>query len=107
MRAFRPKRRKKSPNAACTFAASNQRSNIISDTTSRTISVFFGEYATDFAAMDDVWYNEEERRFLRIMELKPGEVSVETLKKQYKKLVKNIIPMSIMMIKTPKKNSNS
>lgn len=49
---------------------------------------FFGEYATDFAAMDDVWYNEEERRFLQIMELKPGEVSVETLKKQYKKLVK-------------------
>lgn len=41
---------------------------------------FFGEYATDFAAMDDVWYNEEERRFLQIMELKPGEVSVETLK---------------------------
>lgn len=64
---------------------------------------FFGEYATDFAAMDDVWYNEEERRFLQIMELKPGEVSVETLKKQYKKLVKNIIPMSIGMIKTPKK----
>ena len=53
---------------------------------------FFGEYATDFAAMDDVWYNEEERRFLQIMELKPGEVSVETLKKQYKKLVKKYHP---------------
>ncbi len=53
---------------------------------------FFGEYATDFAAMDEVYYNEEERRFLQIMELKPSEVSVESLKKQYKKLVKKYHP---------------
>ena len=53
---------------------------------------FFGEYATDFAAMDEVYYNEEEHRFLQIMELKPSEVSVESLKKQYKKLVKKYHP---------------
>ena len=46
----------------------------------------------DFAAMDEVYYNEEERRFLQIMELKPSEVSIESLKKQYKKLVKKYHP---------------
>lgn len=53
---------------------------------------FFGEYASDFSAMDEVFYNTEEKRFLAIMELKPNEVSVENIKKQYKKLVKKYHP---------------
>lgn len=53
---------------------------------------FFGEYASDFSAMNDVYYNEEEKRFLKIMEIKPEEVSVEAIKKQYKKLVKKYHP---------------
>lgn len=53
---------------------------------------FFGEYASDFSAMDDVYFNEEERRFLVIMELKVSEVCVENIKKNYKKLVKKYHP---------------
>lgn len=53
---------------------------------------FFGEYTSDFSAMDDVYYTEQERRYLEIMELKASEVSVESIKKQYKKLVKKYHP---------------
>ena len=42
--------------------------------------------------MDDVYYTEQERRYLEIMELKASEVSVESIKKQYKKLVKKYHP---------------
>lgn len=53
---------------------------------------FFGEYATDFKAMDDVVYNAEERKCLEIMELKISEVSLDNLKHQYKKLAKKYHP---------------
>lgn len=53
---------------------------------------FFGEYASDFSAMDDVYYNDEERKYLNIMELKTSEVSIESIKKQYKKLAKKYHP---------------
>lgn len=46
---------------------------------------FFGEYATDYSAIDDeIMYNAEERKCLEIMELKISEVSLESLKRQYK-----------------------
>lgn len=69
---------------------------------------FFGEYATDYSAIDDeIMYNAEERKCLEIMELKISEVSLESLKRQYKKLAKNITRIPIRATKTPKKNSNS
>ena len=54
---------------------------------------FFGEYATDYSAIDDeIMYNAEERKCLEIMELKISEVSLEGLKRQYKKLAKKYHP---------------
>lgn len=54
---------------------------------------FFGEYATDYSAIDDeIMYNAEERKCLEIMELKISEVSLESLKHQYKKLAKKYHP---------------
>ncbi len=53
---------------------------------------FFGEYATDFSEMDDIFFTSLEKEYLRIMELTPAEATPENLKKQYKKLVKKYHP---------------
>lgn len=54
---------------------------------------FFDEYAPGFAAQTgEVYFSETELGYLKIMELKPGEVSIDTLKSQYKKLVKKYHP---------------
>ncbi len=54
---------------------------------------FFEEnYHTDYSPMDKVYYTQEERRCLEIMELKPHELTIDSLKKQYKKLVKKYHP---------------
>lgn len=54
----------------------------------------FREYASDFSAMHDVYFSEEDRRNLKIMELQDSEeeLTVELVKKQYKKLVKKYHP---------------
>lgn len=53
----------------------------------------FREYASDFSAMNDSYYTDEERRCLKVMELNNSEeVTVEIIKKQYKKLVKKYHP---------------
>ncbi len=54
---------------------------------------FFGEYATGFAEQGgDIYFSQTELEYLKIMELKPKEVSLENIKKQYKKLVKKYHP---------------
>ena len=54
----------------------------------------FREYAGDFSAMNEVYFSEEDRRNLKIMELADTdeEITVELVKKQYKKLVKKYHP---------------
>ena len=54
----------------------------------------FREYASDFSAMNDVYFSDEDRRNLKIMELQDSEeeITVEVVKKQYKKLVKKYHP---------------
>lgn len=52
----------------------------------------FGEYSSDFARMDESFYNQEEKSYLKIMELSVAEINLEALKKQYKKLVKKYHP---------------
>lgn len=54
----------------------------------------FREYASDFAAMNEVYYTDEDRRNLKIMELSnyEQEITIEVIKKQYKKLVKKYHP---------------
>ena len=54
---------------------------------------FFEEnYHTDYSPMDNIYYTQEERRYLEIMELKPQDFTAENLKQQYKKLVKKYHP---------------
>ncbi len=53
---------------------------------------FFGKYAKNFSSRNEVYYNEKEMKFLEIMELEGQEVSIQLLKKQYKKLVKKYHP---------------
>lgn len=54
---------------------------------------FFGEYSPEFNHTgEDVYLNELERNYLKIMELKPNEISVENIRAQYKKLVKKYHP---------------
>ena len=54
---------------------------------------FFGDDGIGGSSFDDnIMYNAEERRCLEIMELKISEVSIENLKRQYKKLAKKYHP---------------
>lgn len=54
---------------------------------------FFGEYGTAFgSAQEEKYFSAEERKYLEIMELKISEVSLESLKRQYKKLAKKYHP---------------
>lgn len=54
---------------------------------------FFDEYSPEFAhGGEDVYLNEVERNYLKVMELKPGEITVENIRSQYKKLVKKYHP---------------
>lgn len=53
---------------------------------------FFEDYHADYSAMDSIYYSQEEKRYMEIMEIKPQELSAENLKKQYKKLVKKYHP---------------
>lgn len=53
----------------------------------------FREYSSDFSAMNEVYFSQEDRRNLKIMELDEEEdITVELVKKQYKKLVKKYHP---------------
>ena len=54
---------------------------------------FFGDYGIGGGSADESpMYSAEERRCLEIMELKISEVSLESLKRQYKKLAKKYHP---------------
>lgn len=53
---------------------------------------FFGDYAGNFESRNDIFYTEQEKDFLKIMELSGCEISIPLLKKQYKKLVKKYHP---------------
>lgn len=54
----------------------------------------FREYASDFSAMNEIYYSDEDRRNLKIMEIYSSEeeITLELVKKQYKKLVKKYHP---------------
>lgn len=53
---------------------------------------FFGDYAGNMPSREEIFFNEQERGFLKIMELKADNISVALIKKQYKKLVKKYHP---------------
>ena len=54
---------------------------------------FFSEYAEEFSeAAPETFFTAEERRWIEIMELDYNSLSLENLKKQYKKLVKKYHP---------------
>lgn len=54
---------------------------------------FFNEYAEEFSeAAPETFFTAEERRWIEIMELDIKNLSIENLKKQYKKLVKKYHP---------------
>ena len=54
---------------------------------------FFSEYAEEFSsAAPETFFTAEERRWIKIMELDFNDLTVENLKKQYKKLVKKYHP---------------
>ena len=54
---------------------------------------FFSEYAEEFSsAAPETFFTAEEREWIRTMELDFNELSLEKLKKQYKKLVKKYHP---------------
>lgn len=53
---------------------------------------FFGQYAKNFSSRNEGGFNEKERQFLIVMEIDEDKVSLDLLKKQYKKLVKKCHP---------------
>lgn len=53
---------------------------------------FFDNYDPDFSAMDTPFLTPTEMSYLKVMELKLDQLSVDSLKKQYKKLVKKYHP---------------
>ena len=54
---------------------------------------FFDEYGTPFQSRrEEMYFSAEERKCLEVMELKISEISLEALKKQYKKLAKKYHP---------------
>ena len=53
---------------------------------------FFNEYASDFSGMNDVFYSLEEKEYLKILNLSSEDLSIDRLKKQYKKLAKEYHP---------------
>ncbi|MDR1026220.1 MAG: DnaJ domain-containing protein [Lactobacillus sp.] len=53
---------------------------------------FFGEYASDFSNIDEIFYSREEKEYLKLLELDTQSLDVKNLKKQYKKLAKKYHP---------------
>ena len=54
---------------------------------------FFSEYAEEFSeAAPETFFTAEEREWIRIMELEYNDLSIASLKRQYKKLVKKYHP---------------
>ena len=53
---------------------------------------FFGDYGGETPSVEEIFFTEQERQYLKIMELKASDISIAALKKQYKKLVKKYHP---------------
>lgn len=53
---------------------------------------FFDDYSPDYSIINEARFSKDERACLEIMELDINEVTVESLKKQYKKMVKKYHP---------------
>lgn len=53
---------------------------------------FFGEYGGAMPSAEEIFFTEQERRYLKIMELSADDLSLLKIKKQYKKLVKKYHP---------------
>ncbi len=53
---------------------------------------FFGDFGGDVPPAEEIFFTEQERRYLKIMELDAKDLSLPLIKKQYKKLVKKYHP---------------
>lgn len=53
---------------------------------------FFGDYGSNFSSKKESYFTVKEKDFLEIMELEESGLSIDTLKKQYKKMVKKCHP---------------
>ena len=53
---------------------------------------FFDDYSPDYSIINEARFSKDERTCLEIMELNIEDLSVESLKKQYKKMVKKYHP---------------
>ncbi len=53
---------------------------------------FFGDYGGATPSAEEIFFTEQERQYLKIMELRADNISVAAIKKQYKKLVKKYHP---------------
>lgn len=53
---------------------------------------FFDNYDPDFSIMNEPYFTEAEKKCLKVMEISVEELTVEGLKRQYKKLVKKYHP---------------
>ncbi len=53
---------------------------------------FFSEYNTDYSPMSGIFYNKEEKEYLKTMDLSSEGLNLKTLKQQYKKLAKKYHP---------------
>lgn len=53
---------------------------------------FFDDYSPDYSVINEARFTKDERACLEIMELDINEVTVDNLKKQYKKMVKKYHP---------------
>ena len=52
---------------------------------------FFGDFGGDVPPAEEIFFTEQERRYLKIMELDAKDLSLPLIKKQYKKLVKKYL----------------
>ena len=53
---------------------------------------FFGDYGGKTPSTEEIFFTEQERKYLKIMELSADNISISVIKKQYKKLVKKYHP---------------
>ncbi len=53
---------------------------------------FFGDYGGAMPSAEEIFFTEQERQYLKIMELSAENISIPQIKKQYKKLVKKYHP---------------
>ena len=53
---------------------------------------YLGEFASPFSSAESIYFTAQEREYITLMELSPEDITLASLKKQYKKLVKKYHP---------------